>query len=60
MRHVERMGGEQIFIQCFRGETQRFTKPMRKWNNNNKTCVNEIRCELDSSGSEYRAAGRLC
>jgi len=63
MRHVERMGEDRNSYSVFVGKPKGkrpFIRPRLKWNNNIKTYVNGIRCGLDSSGSEYGAAGMFC
>jgi len=63
MRHVERIGENRNSYSVFAGKPKGkrpFTRPRRKWNNNIKKYVNDTWRGLDSSGSEYGAAGRLC
>lgn len=63
MRHVERVGQNRNSYSAVVGKptgNRPFTIPRRKWNNNIKTYVKDIRRGLDSSGSEYGAAGKFC
>jgi hypothetical protein len=61
VRHVARIGEKRNSYSVFVGKPKGkrpFTRPRRKWNNNIKKYVNEIRGGLDLSGSQYGAAGR--
>jgi hypothetical protein len=51
-------GGRTEIHTVFSWGNPKVSDHRRKWNNNNKTSVNEIRRGLDLSG--YRAAGKLC